>query len=226
MLGALVGDVEHRRHLVAVAGGEASGGEVDVCHHVAIDDGEALLLAGAHEHGAEYLDAVEIDAVLIEAAAADVVLRGELVVGADAHLRGYYLLYAVASGGGHVAGVVALDALHEVGLAAHGGDARLAEGVGHGGDLHVVAQRVGLRRGDEEFLGAVAHRHAGDEQGVGAVAPEAVAALGAADGEGSLALHDDGGELHGVVVFVHYLAVEAYLVLGHGAEHGEQRDEQ
>ena len=147
-------------------------------------------------------------------------------MGADAHLGGYYLLHTITRGGWHLAGVFVFDALHEVGLAAHGCDAGFAQGVGDGGDLHVVAQRVGLRGRDEEFLGAVAYGHAGDKQGVGAGAAEAVAALGAADGKGALALHYDGGKLHGVVVFVHHLAVEAYLVLCHGAEDGEQRQEQ
>ena len=78
--GALVGDVQHRGHLVGVASVESAGRETDRLGHVGVDEGESFLLACANEERTVYFDAIHIDGVLVEGAATHVVLTGEFVV--------------------------------------------------------------------------------------------------------------------------------------------------
>ena len=118
-LGALVGDVEDRGHAVAILGLEATGGELHTVHHVGVDDREAFLLATADEHGTIDLHAVDIDAVLIKGAAADVVLRGELVMGGNAGLRSHEFLHGIAAGAGHALQILGGQLLRGAHLAAH-----------------------------------------------------------------------------------------------------------
>ena len=47
-LGFAIGDVESRRHFIAVSSRETAGGEAHGPYHVGIDDGKPLLLAGTH----------------------------------------------------------------------------------------------------------------------------------------------------------------------------------
>ena len=72
--GAAVGDVESRRHLVAIFGFEASRGESHRLHHVRVDDAQSLLLPTADEKRAIYLHIIYIYRVLVETTTTHVVL--------------------------------------------------------------------------------------------------------------------------------------------------------
>ena len=74
----LVGDIEHRRHFVAVFGVETTGGECHRAHHIGVDDAETLLLSRTHQLWAMHLYAVDIHAVLVVATATHHVLRTHL----------------------------------------------------------------------------------------------------------------------------------------------------
>ena len=74
LFGMGVGDVKHAGHLVAILCLETASREVNLLHHVAVDDGKSLLLSAIDEHGAVYLYAIDIDAVFVERATAYVVL--------------------------------------------------------------------------------------------------------------------------------------------------------
>ena len=79
--GFAVGDVEHRRHLVAVFGLESAGREADGRDHVGVDDAQSLLLSTAHEEGSVNLHLVDIHRVLVKGSAPDIVLRRQFVMG-------------------------------------------------------------------------------------------------------------------------------------------------
>ena len=194
-LWAFVGDIEDGRHAVAVLGLEAAGGELYALHHIGVDDGESLLLAAADEHGAVDLDAVDIDAVLIEGAAADVVLRGELVVCGDTGLRGYELLDGIAGGGGHPLQVLGGEFLCGTHLAAHLADDDLAHvcAAVAQGDIPCEAA---LRAHEELLLLLVADEGVVDDHAVGGIEVEGVLAVEPRDAARHLALdlHGDKGQ--------------------------------
>ena len=122
-----VGDVQHRRHAVAVGSAEAAGREIDLAHHVGVDDTHTLLLARADELRTIDLDAVDIDAVLVVGAAAHHVLRTQLVLGAHAGHGGQHGLHAAARGVRGALEHLHVDALHGVGLLLVLGDFDLAQ---------------------------------------------------------------------------------------------------
>ena len=70
-------DVEHGTHAVAVLGLKAPRRKTDGLDHVGVGEGEAFLLSGAHKEGAIDLNAIDVDEVLVEAAALDIVGTGE-----------------------------------------------------------------------------------------------------------------------------------------------------
>ena len=115
-LGLAVGDVQHRRHAVAIGGAETARREIDLSHHVGVDDTHTLLLTRADELRTIDLDAVDIDAVLVVGTAAHHILRTHLVLGADTRHRGQHRFDTAARGIGRAAQHVHVDALHRGGL--------------------------------------------------------------------------------------------------------------
>ena len=122
----LVGDVEDGGHAVAVFRFEAASRELYALYHVGVDDGEPFLLSGGDEHRAIDFHAVDIDAVLVERPATDVVLRRELVVGGDTGLRGHQFLDGIAGGRGQTLQFLGREFLRGAHLAAHLADGDLA----------------------------------------------------------------------------------------------------
>ena len=120
-LHALVGDVKGRRHLVAVLGLVTARGETDLLHHVGIDHRKTFLLTAADQEGTEHLNIIYIYAVLVETAAADVVLGGKLAVGRHTGLTLYQLFHGIARGRGHRLHVLGVQLLGLRGLAAYFG---------------------------------------------------------------------------------------------------------
>ena len=60
-----IGDIECRRHFVAILHPEATGREADASHHVGVDDTQTLLLAGGYELRAVDFHAVDIHGILV-----------------------------------------------------------------------------------------------------------------------------------------------------------------
>ena len=77
----LVGDVECRRHLVAILRFVAASRESDALHHVGIDDGKTFLLTAPDKERAEHFNIINIDRVLVEGTASDIILRRQFGVG-------------------------------------------------------------------------------------------------------------------------------------------------
>ena len=95
----MVGDVQHTRHFVAVLGFETSCREVDLLHHIAVDDGQTLLLTTADEQGTIDLDTIDVHEIFVERTASNVVLAREFVVRRYSGLRGNQFLYGISRGG-------------------------------------------------------------------------------------------------------------------------------
>ena len=110
--GMRISDVEHRGHSVAILRLETACREVDLLHHIAIDDGKSLLLPTADEHRPVNLHTIDVDAVLVERTAAHIILARKLVMGADASLRGNKFLYRIAARGRHSLEVFRVEFLH------------------------------------------------------------------------------------------------------------------
>lgn len=109
--GLAIGDVEHRRHAVAVLGGESACGESDGAYHIGIDDGEAFLLAGGNELRSIDFNTVDVHRVLVKGAAAYAILRGHLVALRDAGHSGNEALNAAAADIGRQSVAVSIDSL-------------------------------------------------------------------------------------------------------------------
>ena len=222
--GLLIGDVEHRRHLVAVARLEAAGREVHALHHVGVDHREAFLLAAVDEQRAIDFHAVDIDAVLVEGAAAHVVLRRELVVGGDAGLRLYDFLDGVARDGGHALDVGQIDALrlsHLLLRLPHGDFRQIAL---HGQHLYVERQiAFGLHQ--QTSAVAVAHHAVDHPHGVGALEGEAVFAFEVGRRAGGLTFDAHQTERHRLTVLVGDASLQMHLFGQHRQRRSEQEQE-
>lgn len=96
MLGLAIGDVESRRHLVAVLSLKATSGETDTLHHVGIDDRESFLLSAADEERAVDLHIVYIYRVLIKGTTTHIVLRRQFRVCRHACLALHEFLHSIA----------------------------------------------------------------------------------------------------------------------------------
>ncbi len=122
--GPLVGDVEHRRHLVAVPGLEAARREGQALDEVEVGEGQPFLLARADELGSVDLEAVDVHEVFVVVAAPHVVLAAQLAAGAAAGAQrdvGQGAL-EVAGGGGQQLELFHLFADHVVVQAAPAAD--------------------------------------------------------------------------------------------------------
>ena len=203
---SLVGDVERRRHLVAIFGLEATRGESHRGHHIGIDDGEALLLSTAHKEGTIDLHVVDIDGVFVERTTAHVILGGQLRMGGDTGLRLHHFLDGVARDRRSLlrslkvqllgCALAFLLALHR----------HLAQRI-------VVGQldHEGLaptRTAQDTRLGAITNHRETDGHTVGTVELQAKLALEI--GHGELALRDNHhrGQLDRIAIGVRHLALE------------------
>ena len=225
VLGTLVGDVEHGGHAVAVARLEATGRELDALHHIGIDDAQSLLLTGTDEERTIDLDAIEVDAVFIERAAAHVVLRGEFVVGTDTGLCSNDFLNAIAGGRGHEVGIHGFDALCSTGLQVLPRDQGFTDCSIDGGQGDVYAYGVG-RAAKQAATRFVANHRVDYCYGVGRLTVEGVLAVEVGHGEDALSPHLYGGQLNGAAGIVDYPAEDpASVVLAKGRQ-GAKRKEQ
>ena len=123
----LVADVECRRHLVAVFRRKATRREANALHHIGIDHRESFLLTATNEERAEHLDVVDIDAVLVERTASNVVLRRQLVVCRHACLTLNHLLDGIARRRRCVLHILLAQLLRLGGLALHLSHVHLAQ---------------------------------------------------------------------------------------------------
>ena len=205
-----VGDVEHTRHAVAVTCLEAAGREVNLLHHVAVDDREALLLSAADEHGAVDLYAVDIDAVLVEGAATDVVLARQLVVCADARLRGHKLFHGVSARARHAFEVLLVQFLHR---------AHLSSRLGHGDFCHLltafvhhdVERQSALRLSEYASARLEAHHVVEHHHAVGRMEREAVLPVETGRRAEGLSLDAHLAEGDGVLIVVRHLSLQEHL---------------
>ena len=228
--GALVGDVEHGRHFVAIACFKSSGREAHAFDHVAVDGGQAFLLTGTHEEGAMEFDAVEVDHVFVERAAAYVVLGRQFVVCGHTGLRGDGLFYRVAPDRRCAAEMVEFHLLHRGGLHALSASDGFAEQCTGSGEHHVDAEGVGV--GEQGALSRLVANHGeddgeavgrGDAQGVSSVE------IGSGDEEGA-SLDAHGGQFDGVSLVVAHGSEDATTSLGdpvddEAAQNDEKREE-
>ena len=74
-----VGHIHHGRQFISILGLKATGSKFNIAYHIGISKGEALLLPGAHQIRAVYLKVVDIDQILVVAAATYGVVRTQLV---------------------------------------------------------------------------------------------------------------------------------------------------
>ena len=203
--GPLVRNVEHGRHTVAIARLETARREADALNHIGIDDTQTLLRARADKQRTIDLNAIEIDAILVERTAAHIVLRGKFVVRADTSLRGDDFLHAIARCGGHEVSIGGLDAL---------GRSRLNVLTRHDCLAHSCPQR---RQGDVQAHGVarrtkqaaarlVTNHGIDDGHAVRRLAVQAVLALEIREGEHVLALYLHGGKFDGLPVLINNLA--------------------
>ena len=209
-LGVAVGDVEHAGHLVAVLGLEAACREVDFLHHIAVDDGESFLLTAADEHGTIYLYTVDIDAVLVERTAADVILAGELVVGADARLGGDKLLDGIAARAGHTLQVLLVELLHRTHLSACLGNGHFSHflaALAH----HDVECQVALGLLQDALSCLVAYHAIDDNDAVRRLKRELVLAVERGGRTERLAFDADLTQRNRVLTLVNNLALQVHL---------------
>ena len=105
-------DIQCGGYLVAIAGLEAAGVEIHAAGELRVDDTESFLLGVVDEIGAEDFEIIDVGEILIVVAAADGVLGGKFVVGAD---EDFEQAFDAANGGGDIDGVLRVD-LYETGF--------------------------------------------------------------------------------------------------------------
>jgi hypothetical protein len=71
---AFVLDIEHRAHFIAIARAKAAVVKIDIAYERRVDKGKSFLLSAANEVGAEDLEVVHVNEVLIIGASAHIVL--------------------------------------------------------------------------------------------------------------------------------------------------------
>ena len=211
-LRAPVLDVEHRAHAVAVLGLKAPRGEADGLDHVGVGKGQAFLLAGADKEGTIDLDAVDVDEVLVEAAAPDVVGAGELTGEVDRGLD-QQVLHGSSNARdtrGH-AGVDALDGAGPGAIGLHLGlverdtstEPHVQPGAFRCGD-RIACDRVEPDEGEADgHLSRVAER-------------QVIAPIGIGDSGGAAALGQDGGSGERASRHVGHPSKDAVLLGVHG----------
>ena len=205
-LGPLVGDVECRRHLVAVDGLETARGEADRLHHVGVDDRQAFLLSAAHQEGAIHLHIVDIHAVLVETSATHVVLRRQFAVARHACLLLYQFFNGITRHAGRVQQVLGIELLCASRLP-------FLFGHGHFGE-QVVVKQLYLQRllaawaAQHTGLGLVAHHRKFHHHAVGTLQLHGKLALEIGHGHTTLAEHRNRGQFDGAHVAVGHLALQ------------------
>ena len=65
MLRLLIGDIQHRTHLITITRLEASGREVHGFRQIGIHKAKPFLLPRANQEGAKHFDAIDIDDILV-----------------------------------------------------------------------------------------------------------------------------------------------------------------
>ena len=125
--GFAIGNIEHRRHFVAIFGGKTAGREFHRAHQVGVDDAKAFLLTIADELRAINLYSVDVDTVFVVRTATNHVLRTHFVFRTDARHSGEHRLDAAARGIGSDATCGGIDGLHLARLAAYFGYLQVAE---------------------------------------------------------------------------------------------------
>ena len=93
-----IGDIECRRHFVAVFRFKSTCRETNLLHHVRIDDRETFLLPAAYKHGAIDFHLIDIYQILIERSTSYIILARKLVMGTYTSLLLYQFLYGIACG--------------------------------------------------------------------------------------------------------------------------------
>src|SRR5580658_3824701 len=110
--GLAVLDVEGGRHLIPVPRLEPASVKADAAGQLRVDEAEPFLLSIVDEVGPENLKIVHIDQVLVVITAADGILGGQLVIGAD---EDFDETFDPAGRGGDINGVPWVD-LYQTGF--------------------------------------------------------------------------------------------------------------
>ena len=177
-----------------------------------VDDAETFLLPAADELGTIDFDAVDVDEVFVEGAAADGVLRGELVVGTDVG-EGFDEGFDVFARTDEVFYLFGVDMCEGGGCSSLAGDGDGVElGVG-GFELEVETQ--GLPVGEDDTLFEGGESVAGDAEGNGVVLGDGEVVTAAVVGGGAVgrggADDADGGVFDGGAFSREDSAVEGAL---------------
>ena len=176
MLGLAIGDVESRRHLVAVLSLKATSGETDALHHVGIDDRESFLLSAADEERAVDLHIVYIYRVLIKGPATHIVLRRQFRVCRHACLALHEFLHGITRCRGRSFHVFGAELLSLSRLYLLSCDIYLSERVAHAVERHLQSLwSLGLSQYTR--LRAVAEHRELHHHRVGGVKRKAVVAV-------------------------------------------------
>ena len=182
-------DVEHGTHAVAVFGLKAPRRKADGLDHVGVGKGQAFLLSGTDEEGAINLDAVDVDEVLVEAAAPDVVGAGEFTGEIDRGLN-QQVLHG-SSDTRNARGHAGVDALDGAGPRAVGFHLSLVE---RDTSTEPHVQSGALRCGNRFTRDRVKPDEGEADGHLSWVAErQVIAAVGIGDRSGAAALGQDGG---------------------------------
>ena len=139
---ALVADIQHRRHLVAILGIEATRREIHALHHVGVHKTQSLLLSAADEQWAVYLYAIDIHRVLIKTTSAHIVLATHLIVLPHARKSDEQVLDAATCGVWHQSCGTDVHTVHGVGLALNSANGDFAQQFFVGGEFHIDANDI------------------------------------------------------------------------------------
>ena len=111
-LRTLVGDIQNGRHLIAVLRIITAGRELHILNHLRIHKTQSLLLTGANQQRTMDLYAVDINRILVECTAANVILRTQFVVLMHTGKSNQQALYRTACSIRHDARSTCIDVIH------------------------------------------------------------------------------------------------------------------
>ena len=207
-----VGDVEDTGHLVSIASFETACGEIDLLHHVRVDDGETLLHTAADEQGTIDFHAIDIHAVLVEGTSTHIVLARHLVVRTYTCLGSHHFFHGIARSGRHTLDILGIERLVGAHLPLHFLDGDLIHLAGIAAHHDVEGE---VAAGILEHLAArlIPHEGIGDDHAVTTLKVKGVLSLQVGEGT-SPTLREDRDEPHGFLVFIDNPTLEVYLGTG------------
>ena len=207
--GTLIGDIEHGGHLVVVLHAVATCREMDVLHHLGIDERQSFLLSGADEQRPIDLNAVDINRVLVERSAADIVLRTEFIGLAHAGERDEQTLDGSARGIRHDARGSGVDTVHHALCMLNAAHFDLRQQLFVRQELHIDVKHV-VQVDDALLHGSVANHREVEHDGVGLVEQQLVIAVFVGGGTERLVRieHDHISQFDTHIVLIDHIAID------------------